>query len=150
MSPTIAALYEVHRHQILLDALRHPDQQVLPSAYLYALDRRISPIFHTEWTDHVDPFEEAYRPNTEQAQYIYQFIRNVFSLPPEQHQSFNQLVKNLGGQRYSYHLRVILRYCFQSNKFDQPFYDRILTKGEYPEEVLSIIRPYTAKDIQLV
>lgn len=85
MNPTTSALYEIHRHQILLDALRRRDDQVLPAAYLYALDRRISPIFHTEWIDRDDPFETAYRPNTQQVRFVYQYLKDVFSLSADKY-----------------------------------------------------------------
>jgi hypothetical protein len=150
MNLTLSALYEIHRHQILLDAIRGGNQRVLPSAYLYALDRRLSPIFHSEWTDREDPFEEAYRPNTKQVQYIYQHLKEAFTLPPQKYQSFNALEKSLGGIKYRYPLRVVLRYCYQSGKFNEQFYDAVLSEGNHPEEALSITRPYTTEDIHLV
>lgn len=150
MSPTISALYEIHRHQILLDALNRGENQVLPPAYLYALDRRLSPIFHSQWTDRDDPFEEAYRPNTKQVNYIYQFLKEVSALASEKFKSFNELERGLGGIKYRYPLRVVLRYCFQSGKFSPDFYVAVLKDGEHPDEALSITRPYTHQDIVLV
>ncbi|MGJ8673694.1 hypothetical protein [Rubritalea sp.] len=150
MSPTISALYEIHRHQILLDASRREDDQIFPAAYIYALDHRLSPILHSEWIDRDDPFEAAYRPNTTLVNYIHKHLKDVYSLKAGNFRSFNQLEKSLGGLKYRYSLRVALRYCFQSGEFDQEFYNAVLKEGDHPEEALSITRPFSVKDIQLV
>ena len=132
--PTISALYEIHRHQILIDAMRHGEEQVFPPAYLYALDRRLAPIFHKEWIDSEDPFEGAYRLDAKKMNYIYQNLKEAAGLPSDRLLSFNELERQLGGIKYRFPLRVVLRYCFQSVKFSPEFYAAILRDGEYPEE----------------
>ena len=151
MSHSIKALYEIHRHQILLDVLRRDvNEQVLPPGYIFALDRRLPPIFHTDWCDGADPYESIYRPNSIQVREVYLYVNRIFRLGPKYYLTFNQIEKRLGNVRTRYLLRLVLRYCYQSEKFNEAFYKKILTKGEHPEEAASIIKPYGPSEIVLV
>jgi hypothetical protein len=135
----LRALYESHRQQILLHAKDINGDWNFPPAYLYAVSRRISPIFHSWHGGDEDPFEDLYAANTE-------FLTSVATWMDEQELAkrkitFYDLEQHIGHEHRGA-LIACVRYCALDNRFNPAFYSTLLRNEDCPIEALRAADPF--------
>ena len=149
MKPEIHALYEIHRHQLLLNCTDQDREFIFPLDYIYALDNRMYPYFQESWCVGDDPFVECYQVTKEFMTEVITELDRQWLDKSEQIPTFYEL-EGIYGREQRFELINIIRYCYLHQGFDGGFYDRILTPTEHPTEASGITREYNASDIYLV
>ena len=149
MTPELRALFELHRHQILINCTDADGVFKIPQDYLYAIDERMYPFFQENWCAGEDPYLECYSIGKEFVSEVILELDRLWLEEGEEVPTFYELEEKYGrGKRPE--LIDIVRYCFLHGGFDEKFYDRILTPMEHPSEASSIRREYRPCDIYLV
>ena len=150
MSDSIYALYELHRHQVLIAALNNPSLNLFSEAYLYALANRMDPsCFHSGWKSETqdDPFRDCYEVSHGEIEELVTYLERLW-IDQEPIPSFYQLESKFGRNKRMM-LINILRYCFLDKRFSPPFWQSILAPTSHPGEATSICRTFSPDDIFL-
>jgi hypothetical protein len=144
MNKQLQALFEIHRQQILLHSKDATGQWNFPASYLYAIARRIAPIFHTRSANEEDPFGECYEADAA-------FVESVTKWMDEEWlarrtPTFYEMEGKFGHERRAA-LLMIVRYCALDDLMDAAFYAALLKNGECPIEALSAARPFDESEL---
>lgn len=143
------ALYELHRHQILLNAKDNQGNWNFPKAYLYALSKRMCPYFHYSWhSSEFDPYKSVYNIKEELIEEIVTYLDDLW-VAKKQIPTFYKLEDKYGREQ-RIRLILIIRYCFLNGGFDEEFYRQILAPMEHPAEASTICSDFTEDNLLLV
>lgn len=146
MDKQLQALFEIHRHQVLLHTRDATGQWNFPLSYLYAVARRIAPIFQARGAAEEDPFDECYEAD-------FAFVEAVTKWMDEEWlakrtPSFYDMERKFGRERRASLLSVV-RYCALDDLMDAPFYAALLKNGECPTEALQAARAFEDSELSL-
>ena len=144
---TITAVYELKRQGILLGYLQSPEN--FDAAYVYAVDKRIPPIFHEgimrEAHGH-DPFAECYVVTPTFAQSVISFVDECWMNKDFSKVGFYDLESMFGGHHeIRMELIHILEYARIAGRFDDELFEAV--EANSPTEAHPLGSSFCAADI---
>ena len=140
---SIKAIFELKRQELVLAKLNPETKEFVDDAYVYAIRHRLCPVFHDSDGD-IDPFEICYSTSRE-------FALEVLDYADQQWMSKNKLTFYTLEQKFGHNSRVdlliILRYAFLAHRFDQEFFNDLIS--ECPSEAGRINTPLKQEALAL-
>ena len=149
MTLELHALFEIHRNQILFNALDSDGNFQLSPAYIFAVDRRIYPFFHDNWCgDKPDPYSDCYCVSKDFMDDVFSHLDSLWQDSPDDVPTFYELESQYGREKRG-ELIVTLHYSFVSERFGEPFYSKLLSPGDHPVEAGGITNEFSPENVHL-
>ncbi|MEI6848349.1 MAG: hypothetical protein WCK32_10100 [Chlorobiaceae bacterium] len=143
------------RFNILSTAINGGENWPLPSAYVYAWESGVYPLFHEHANWHL-PFEDQFRISKADVEELSKYIDECWLKKKvvtfyELEQKYD--VQGIYGSSSNWERSTLIyacRYMYLADLFDKPFWNSLLQNGECPSEALDVARPMKISDIYLV
>lgn len=148
MNQTLAALYEIYRHQVLSGYASNPS--LYDPGLVYAAMHRMAPLFHQSDLKEgygLDPFSSVYQISEGFIDEVTQYMDDHWRSGTLKELEFSKLEDRFGGYRTNrMKLKHVCNYTRLSGRFDENVW--INVERNAPIECKPIASSFTPEDIQ--